>query len=254
MVKGFESFKNWFSGFEDCYTIIGGTACDIVMAEVGRDFRATKDLDVVLIAEALTPEFCARLWAYIDMGGYKHLNKGTGKMEFYRFTHPAKPDYPAMIELFSRKPDAISLPKEAVLTPLPVDEGIASLSAILLDEEYYEFLREGRQTIDGVSILPPSRLIPFKMKAWLDLSSRKSSGEQVDGKDIRKHRNDVFRLVELLNPSEIVETTPVITNDIALFIDEAEKDDVNLKQLGIRMDKTSLFERLRFTYGLIDRT
>lgn len=45
MVNGFDSFREKFKGYEDCYTIIGGTACDILMNEVGLDFRATKDID-----------------------------------------------------------------------------------------------------------------------------------------------------------------------------------------------------------------
>ena len=31
MVKGLELFRNWFAGFEDCYVLIGGTACDLWM-------------------------------------------------------------------------------------------------------------------------------------------------------------------------------------------------------------------------------
>ena len=31
MVKGIDSFKNWFQGYEEQYVIIGGTACDILM-------------------------------------------------------------------------------------------------------------------------------------------------------------------------------------------------------------------------------
>ena len=59
--------------------------------------------------------------------------------QFYRFSHPMSNRYPAMIELFTRKLDAIQLPDDAVLTPLPMDEDISSLSAILLDDDYYEF-------------------------------------------------------------------------------------------------------------------
>lgn len=49
MVTGIKSFKEWFKGNEEQYTIIGGTACDILMTEDGLDFRATKDIDLVLI-------------------------------------------------------------------------------------------------------------------------------------------------------------------------------------------------------------
>lgn len=250
MVKGFESFRNWFFGYEDCYTIIGGTACDIIMSEVSRDFRATKDLDVVLIAEALTSDFCTRLWEYIDKGGYEHRNKNSGQPEFYRFVHPTNPEYPAMIELFSRKPDSVILPSSAHLAPLPVEDDIASLSAILLDEEYYRLLKEGRVTVNGVSILPSSCLIPFKMKAWLDLMKRKTLGERVDERDIRKHRNDVFRLVELLNSSITMKVPDAVLEDVKAFLELAENEDVHLQQLGVRMSKEELFERLRSTYGL----
>ncbi len=49
MVTGIESFKKQFEGMENQYTIIGGTACDLLMSEAGEDFRATKDIDIVLI-------------------------------------------------------------------------------------------------------------------------------------------------------------------------------------------------------------
>lgn len=55
MVKGFQSFARWFQGYEKEYAIIGGTACDLLMSAEGLAFRATKDIDLVLILEALTP-------------------------------------------------------------------------------------------------------------------------------------------------------------------------------------------------------
>jgi len=51
MTTGIESFKQWFLGYEDQYVIIGGTACDLLMAEIGNDFRSTKDIDLVLIVK-----------------------------------------------------------------------------------------------------------------------------------------------------------------------------------------------------------
>ncbi len=33
MVIGLESFRAWFSGYENQYAIIAGTACDLLMAE-----------------------------------------------------------------------------------------------------------------------------------------------------------------------------------------------------------------------------
>ena len=103
-----------------------------------------------------------------------------------------------MIEIFSRNPDFIILEDDAVLTPLLIDDEISSLSAILLNEAYYELLKTGQMIVDGIPVLSPTCLIPFKAKAWLDLKERKLNGEQVDSKNIKKHKNDVFRLALLI--------------------------------------------------------
>ena len=57
MVIGLEAFREAFKGYEDCYTIIGGTACDILMNKANLDFRATRDIDMILLIESfLLPE------------------------------------------------------------------------------------------------------------------------------------------------------------------------------------------------------
>lgn len=71
MIKGFEVFKNHFAGYEDEYVIIGGAACDIISTDLGLDFRATKDFDLVLIVEALTKNFIDDFWKFIREGGYE---------------------------------------------------------------------------------------------------------------------------------------------------------------------------------------
>ena len=65
----------------------------------------------------------------------------------------------------------IILEDDAVLTPLPIDDEISSLSAILLNEAYYELLKAGQMMVDDIPVLSPTCLIPFKAKAWLDLKS-----------------------------------------------------------------------------------
>ena len=51
MVIGIEKFREKFRNYSDCYTVIGGTACDILMSEADADFRATKDIDMILLME-----------------------------------------------------------------------------------------------------------------------------------------------------------------------------------------------------------
>ena len=54
MVKGLDTFRNHFAGYEEQYVLIGGAACDIVFESNDASFRATRDLDMVLIVEADT--------------------------------------------------------------------------------------------------------------------------------------------------------------------------------------------------------
>ena len=251
MVRGIESFKNWFKGYENQYVIIGGTACDLLMADGGLDFRATKDIDLVLIIEAIDAQFASHFWEYVIAAGYEHRNKSTGTSQFYRFANPQSRDFPAMIELFTRKPDTIFLPEDAVLTPLPIDEEILSLSAILLNDDYYDFLKQGRIRVSGVTILDAPYMIPFKAKAWIDLSDKKTSGEAVDSKNIRKHKNDVFRLTELLdqNQQPFNNLPKAVRDDMRTFFERMVAEEVDLKQLGIReKTKESILDQLRGIY------
>lgn len=65
MVSGFTKFKERFQGFENQYVIIGGTACDLIMENEELPFRATKDVDIVLIVESITAEFGRQFWEYV---------------------------------------------------------------------------------------------------------------------------------------------------------------------------------------------
>ena len=60
---------------------------------------------------------------------------------------------------------------------------MSSLSAILLDDDYYHVLLEGKSNANGLSVLRPEYLILFKAKAYLDLKQRKENGENVDSKN-----------------------------------------------------------------------
>lgn len=159
--------------------------------------------------------------------GYEHINKGTGEAGFYRFSDPKSPNYSKMIELFSRKQDWFLPRKDQNIAPIHVDDEISSLSAILLDDNYYVFLRDGILMIDGVSILNVEHIIPFKAKAWLDLKTRKERGEHVDSRDIKKHKNDVIRLSILLTPITKVDIPNAIKEDLSQFIQNLDKEELN---------------------------
>ena len=101
-----EKFKEYFTGFEDNYVIIGGTACDIALRDTDMHPRATNDIDMILVVEKMTPEFGQHFWDFIALGEYKtRQRKRVDKdpaPELFRFTNP-KVGYPAQIELLSKK-------------------------------------------------------------------------------------------------------------------------------------------------------
>ena len=250
MVTGIDRFREWFRGYEEQYAIIGGTACDLLMSEDGIDFRATKDIDLVLIVEAITPDFGKQFWQFVKDAGYEHRNKSTGLPQFYRFSHPTSGGYPFMIELFSRRADAINLPDDAVLTPLPMEDDVSSLSAILLDDDYYELVQRGTVVVDGVNVLDAAYLIPFKAKAWLDLTQKKAAGQSVDSKNIRKHKNDVFRLSALLTQQSNVVVTKNVLADLRAFLTAMQEESVDLKLLGVIRDKATIIADIMRIYSL----
>lgn len=97
-------FASHFKDFQDNYVIIGGTACEIVMTDLGFSFRSTADIDMIIVAEELSIEFGKAFWQFINDGGYESHKDNTGK-NYYRFSKPSnKEEYPAMIELFCKKP------------------------------------------------------------------------------------------------------------------------------------------------------
>lgn len=156
MVHGLDKFKEYFADHTSQYVFIGGTACDILMDELGASFRATKDLDMVLIIEALDTSFGETFWQLIEDGGYEHREKGTGENQFYRFSNPKDITFPKMIELFSKLPNEIELSFDSGLTPIHIDDSIVSLSAILLNDDYYNLLIKGRRMVEGFSLIPPA--------------------------------------------------------------------------------------------------
>ena len=246
MVVGMELFRDKLKGFEDCYTVIGGAACDILMSEADIDFRLTKDIDMILILEDKKAEFAKTFWEFIKEGEYKCGWKNSDEMHFYRFTEP-KSGYPVMIELFSRKP-GYHLDVEEGIIPIHIDDDTSSLSAILLNDDFYNFMLEGRKIVAGVSVLAESYIIPFKMYAWLDLKRRKEAGEHVNERDYKKHKNDVFRLLQIVNTDEKVNVSGLVRECVDKFLFEIEKEQIRVEQLGLMITKEEAMELLKSIY------
>lgn len=251
MVTGVSRFRAHFAGHEHQYVLIGGAACELIMDEVGLAFRATKDLDIVLIVEALDSAFAERFWAFVEDGGYEIRERSEGAKILYRFQKPTAEDFPAMLELFSRAPEGLQLAGGAHLTPLPFDETVASLSAILLDEDYYAFLKAMVRDAGGIPVLDEAAIIPFKARAWLDLTRQRDAGGSVDERNIRKHRNDVARLLQVLSPEASYSLPATVANDMRSFVEAATAEaDYDPRQFNVNMTREEVADRLRAAYQL----
>jgi hypothetical protein len=253
MVTGMDIFRRHFAGLEEAYAIIGGAACEEWFTQAGGRFRATKDIDMVLVLEARQPAFFPRFWAFIHEGRYQPGQRADGTRTFFRFLKPMTPGFPAMIELLAPAAADFQIPPGQVIIPIPLEDAISSLSAILLDPAYYAFIMTQRDVIEGLPLIKPAGLIVLKARAYLDLSSRRTAGDKtVLEQDINKHRADVFRLASLLPTGESLALEFPIMDDIRAFLEAFPVSapawpaiSQSLGQSGIRMAPAALIDTLK---------
>lgn len=251
MVVGIDKFRKHLSGHEGKYAIIGGAACDYWFNAAGLRFRVTKDIDVVLCVEVVDAEFGDALNRFLNSGGYEARERSDGRKEFYRFHRPTDKSYPFMIELFARRPDILYLPDGAHLVPIPVEENVASLSAILLEDVYYEALVTAKSIDDDVAIADVRLLIPFKAHAFLNLSESRDQGEEISRDLINKHKKDVFRLAQLLQIDKEIKMSEQIKEDMRHFLATVEADEnFNPNAFDVPLTRHEGIDLLRSAYQL----
>lgn len=223
MVVGLDKFKEFFREFNDKFVVIGGTACDVILEDSEIEPRATDDIDMILIVDKMTPEFGRRFWQFITEGNYKtrERKRGEGKEpvpELFRFIKP-DPGYPVRIELLSTRPDILGEPTGFHLTPIPAGEDISSLSAIIMDPDCYEFTIANNVVEDGLRVANPVSLICLKVRAFLNLTEEKKINPNVRSKDIKKHRDDVFKLTAAsFNPYSRESVPETIKESLLRFV------------------------------------
>jgi len=235
-IRGLRKFKEYFKDYHEQYILIGGTACFIHLTNNGLNMRVTKDYDVVLSLGALTKEFILKLHEFIVKAEYNTMECGSASENLYRFSNPKEKEFPEQIELLvpiSEMVDEIFSPGE--ITYVKVEDKYTSLSAILLDKVYFDFLYKEKELIHGLSVANVNGLIILKIKAWLNLREDKALGLFVNTSDIKKHRTDVYRLYQVIDPIMRSKVNNKISNDILEFcrlVDEKD-DDYVLKNIGI---------------------
>lgn len=254
MVKGIDIFQKYFADYSDNYVIIGGTACDILIKEAGLRPRATKDIDIILIVEALNADFVRQFWQFIQDGNYERKEVSTDDRKYYRFSKPENTNFPYQLELFSRTPELVKLHEDAHLTSIPVDDNLSSLSAILLCDDYYNYMITHSRIDNGLHLANIEALICLKAKAYLEITDRIAKGSKEDHKQLNKHKNDVFRLAVMLSADSSFELNESIKANMQAFVDTIA-DKLTVKAVLIEMgisntEPTSIFQQVIKSFQL----
>ncbi len=252
MVAGLDKFKEYFGDFGDQYVIIGGAACHLWFDNLGIEFRVSKDIDMVLCVEVIDDAFATRLKEFLDDGGYEAREQGNGHREFFRFHKPENSKFPYMVELFARPPATLEMPDSMNVVRLSVEDDIVSLSAILLNEDYFNALKDAGKTLDGITVLDTRFLIPFKARAFLDLTHRKEEGDKaIKSDDIKKHKRDIIRLAQTLRQDEKVNVSRPLREDVQAFLDIIEQDrDLDPATFKVPLSRDEAFALLRNAYEI----
>lgn len=220
MVRGLERLVDFFSGWKSSFAVIGGCACSQWCEDNAVRFRSTQDIDMVLLLEAKSSGFFARFWEYVRRGQYiLERRPGDGSTVLFRFERPETGvNFPKKIELLTGVSN-LAIPEDIRIVHLKADGERYSLSAILLQNEYYNLVSSGcAETRNGMPTVRPDVLVLLKAKACLNLLGEKQAGRFVADYDLKKHRNDVFQLAYLFRGRYDGELAKLIKDDLAEFL------------------------------------
>lgn len=84
-----------------------------------------------------------------------------------------------------------------------------------------------------MSVLAPEYTVPLKARAWIDLTERHERGEDVSSGDIKKHRNDIIRLSQLISPGARIALPDAIGGDLKAFVARALHDGAEPRVFGV---------------------
>jgi hypothetical protein len=219
-VHGLKHFTDHFAQLSDQYVIIGGIATNYFLLANDLITRRTKDIDLVVLANP-NQVFADRLRDYASLGRYQIETDSSGKKRNYRFRNPEVAEYPKQIEIFSAAPLELILGTDQRIVPFLTSPGLESLSAILMDGDYFVLVKATSFVQEGIPLLSSDGIIPLKVRAFLDLDSRKRQGERIDQSDIKKHRNDIMRLSQTLK-IETFKVADSIKGDLRSFLNHPD--------------------------------
>lgn len=239
MLTGFDKFSEVMRNHHEQFVVIGGTACEAALENTGINRpHVTKDIDMVIVMEKLSPDFIAQLWHFFQEGEYKAYRKSnkSGKSVYalYRFEQSTRTDYPAQIEILARQAEYMFGDNEAHIEPILEEDSQYSLSAIIMDDDVYQFTVDHWDDYQGVRMASPTALVCLKARAYLNLLRDRTAGVHVNSSDIKKHRRDVMMLLATGKVEDTVVPTSIhqTISDFVAAMRELSISDLS-KSLGV---------------------
>lgn len=230
-MRNIKFLSEYMNEYKDDYVLIGGNACalNFELAEV--EFRATEDLDIVLLIDGQNEEFYEHLSNFLIEHDYKGkvFNNGSNVGgSAYRFirANSAAIDFPAQIELFSKKPTYFDETKSKKLhiTPIETHDGISNFSAILLDDHVYDFILKSKIEINDISTVTLECLLGLKSIAWHANEVLLSQGQSKEV-NVVKHPADMLRISSIIEAIDFHYPEMIYTS-LTESYKEFEKGDI----------------------------
>jgi len=242
---GLSHFEEYFREFKDDYVVVGGFATLMLLdRHLERHGKATHDIDLVLLTSS-SIEMAQQIKRYISEGKYTIQKGKKDAYLYYRFLNPEIEGFAKEIELFASDEQSLKLEDNQRIIPIDPEEGLYSLSAIMLDKEYFEVIKKNIDHSHQVPCTNTIATIILKISAFYDLKNR--------GDDKwKKHRRDIIKLVLILTGEENMPLEGRMIQDFNLFMEHIEQlNDKMVKQItGLNgISKDDIVEVLHGVYG-----
>lgn len=242
--RGLSHFQQYCKSLQEMYVVVGGFATVMLLDEGLGDGhgKATHDIDLVLLTTS-SIEMSQRIKQYVQEGKYEIQKGNKDQYHYYRFVKPEIEGFAKEIELFASNENDLKLDDSQRIIPIDPEEGLYSLSAIMLDPEYFEMIKNNVTMSVVAPCTNTQATIMLKMSAFFDLKARNDN-------KWKKHRQDILKLSLLLTGEERLQMTGRMVEDFESFMTHLEKD-VDQKMITtilngmVTVDKEHTLETLK---------
>lgn len=73
--------------------------------------------------------------------------------------------------------------------------------------------------------------------------------EWINERDLKKHKNDVFRLLQIVPSGTSIRSEGMVKENILLFLETIKNEDLRLGQMGLPFEKDEAISLLEEFYG-----